>query len=201
MVRNYCIKCADNALSLAPRFLDLSKHTTWLNLWNNLHEDSYSNADYVRNLVNRKSTSDIIQYLGTTLVSWSSKKQNTVALSTAEAEYVVDATCCSQVLWIKQQVRDFGNKFKCVPIYCDNTSAICISNDPFHHTRVKHIYIRYHFPEDNVEKDLVKVEFCPTENQIAGILTKPLPREKFEKIRLELGMIIIHKVCYFKLNP
>ena len=90
--------------------------------------------------MNRKSTSGIIQFLESSLVSWSSKKQNTVALSTAEAEYVAAAACCSQVLWIKQQVRDFGIKFKCVPIFCDNTSAICVSKDPIHHSRVKHIH-------------------------------------------------------------
>ena len=83
----------------------------------------------------------MVQFLGSCLVSWSSKKQNTVALSTAEAEYVAAAACCSQMLWIKQQLRDFGIKFECVPIYCDNTSAICISKDPVHHSRVKHILV------------------------------------------------------------
>ena len=77
-------------------------------------------------LVNRKSTSGMVQFLGSCLVSWCSKKQNTVALSTAEVEYVAAAACCSQMLRIKQQLRDFGIKFECVPIYCDNTSAICI---------------------------------------------------------------------------
>ena len=130
---------------------------------------SYSDADYAGDLVNQKSTSGMVQFLGTSLVSWGSKKQNTIAWSTAEAEYVAAAACCSQVLWIKQQVRDFGIKFKSVPIYCDNTSAICISKDPVHHSRVKHIHIRHHFLKDNVEKGLVKVEFCPTENQIDDI--------------------------------
>ena len=64
---------------------------------------------------------------------------------------------------------DFGIKFKCVPINCDNTSAICISHALVHHSRVKHIHIRHHFLKDNVEKGLVKVEFFPTENQIADI--------------------------------
>ena len=91
------------------------------------------------------------------------------------------AACYSQVLWIKQQVRDLGIKFKCVPILCDNTSAICISIDPVHHSRVKHIHIRQHFLKDNVEKGLVKVDFCPTENQIADILTKPLSRDRFKR--------------------
>ena len=102
---------------------------------------------------------------------------------------MVAAACCSQVLWIKQQVRDFGIIFECVPINCDNTSAICISKDPVQHSKVKHIHIRHHFLKDNVEQGNIKLEFCQTENQIADILTKPLNRERFEKLRLELGMI------------
>ncbi|XP_021767702.1 uncharacterized protein LOC110732096 [Chenopodium quinoa] len=70
--------------------------------------NGFTDADYEGDLVNRKSTSGMAQFLGSCLVSWSSKKQKTVALSTVEAEYVAAAACCSQVLWIKQQVRDFG---------------------------------------------------------------------------------------------
>ena len=80
----------------------------------------------------------MVQFFGSCLVSWCSKKQNSVALSTAEAKYIAATTCCSQMLWIKQQLRDFGIKFDRVPIYCDNTSVICISKDPVHHSRVKH---------------------------------------------------------------
>ena len=149
----------------------------------------YADADYAGDLVNRKSTSGMVQFLGPCMVSWGSKKQNTVALSTAEAEYVAAAACCSQILWIKQQLRDFGIIYDCVPIYCDNTSAICISKDPVHHSRVKHIHIRHHFLKDNVEKGLIKLDFCQTDHQIADILTKPLNREKHEKMRMELGMI------------
>ena len=131
----------------------------------------------------------MVQFLGSCLVSWSSKKQNTVALSTAEAEYVAVAACCSQMIWIKQQLRDFGIKYACVPIYCDNTSAICISKDPVHHSRVKHIHIRHHFLKDNVENKNIIVKHVNTNEQIADIMTKPLPREQHEKMTLELGMI------------
>ncbi|XP_021714891.1 uncharacterized protein LOC110682855 [Chenopodium quinoa] len=79
------------------------------------------------------------------------------------------------------QLRDFGIILECVPIYCDNSSAICISKDPVHHSRVKHIHIRHHFLKDNVEKGLIKMDFVNTEFQIADILTKPLSRDKFEK--------------------
>lgn len=77
----------------------------------------------------------------------------------------------------------------CIPIMCDNTSTINISKDPVHHSRTKHIHIRHHFLRDNVEKGLIKMNFCRTENQLVDIFTKPLNREQFEKIRLDLGMI------------
>ena len=141
----------------------------------------YSDADYAGDLVNRKSTSGMVQFLGSCLLSSCSKKQNTVALSTAEAEYVVAAACCSQRLWIKQQLRDFGIKFECVPIYCDNTSAIYISKDPVHHSRVKHIHIRHHFVKDNVDNKNIIVKHVNTNEQIADIMTKLLPRTNMKR--------------------
>ena len=96
------------------------------------------------------------------------------------------------MLWIKQQLRDFGIKFKCIHIYCDNTSAICISKDPVHHSRVKHIHIRHHFLKDNVKNKNILVKRVNTNEKIADIMTKPLPREQHEKTTLELGMIKLH---------
>ena len=144
------------------------------------------NADYAGDLVNRKSTSGIVQFLSHSLVSWSTKKQNTVALSTAEAEYVAAASYCSQMLWIKQQLCDYGIYFECVPIYCDNTSAISISKDPVHHSRVKHIHIRHHFLRENVESGIISMEHCRTEEQVADISTKALDRSSFEHLQLIL---------------
>ena len=102
------------------------------------------------------------------------------------------AACCSQMLWIKQQLRKFGIKFDCVPIYCDNTSAICIFTDPVHYSRVKHIHIRHHFHKYNVKNKNISVKHVNTNEQIADIMTKFLPREQNEKMSLELGMIKLH---------
>lgn len=79
----------------------------------------------------------------------------------------------------------------CVPIFCDNTSAINVAKAPMQHKRTKHIDIRHHFLRDNVEKGLISIMFYSTEDQIANIFTKALSREHFEKNRLELGMIKI----------
>ena len=105
---------------------------------------------------------------------------------------MVATACCSQMLWIKRQLRDFGIKFECVPIYCDNTSAICISKDPVHHSRVKHIHIRHHFLKDNMENKNITVKHVNTSEQIVDIMTKSLSREQHEKMRLELSMIKLH---------
>ena len=123
------------------------------------------------------------------LVSWSSKKQNSVALSTAEAEYIVAGNCCAQILWIKQQLSDFGVSLNNIPIFCDNTSAINITKNPVQHSRTKHIEIRHHFIRDHVLKNDISIEFVDSLNQIADIFTKPLNEAQFIKIRRELGML------------
>ena len=80
----------------------------------------------------------------------SSKKQNSVALSTAEAEYVSTGSCCAQLLWMRQTLVDYGIKFDKMPLLCDNDSAVKIANNPVQHSRTKHIDIRHHFLRDHV---------------------------------------------------
>ena len=149
----------------------------------------FSNANYAGYKVDRKSTSGSCQVLGNSLISWYSKKQNSVALSTAEAEYIAAGACCSQILWIAQQLRDLGIDFKGIPIKCDNTSAICITKNPVQHSRTKHIEVRHHFIRDHVEKGNISLSFISTENQLADIFTKPLSADRFAYIRMELGML------------
>ncbi|XP_049410710.1 secreted RxLR effector protein 161-like [Solanum stenotomum] len=90
----------------------------------------YADADYAGFLVDRKSTLGMAHFLGSTLISWRTKKQNTVALSTAEAEYMVVASCCAQLLWIKQQLEDFGVLTDTIHLICDNTSAMNMAKNP-----------------------------------------------------------------------
>ena len=148
----------------------------------------YSDADYAGCQTDRKSTSGVCTYLGQSLVSWQSKKQTSVALSTAEGEYLAAGSCCSQILWMIQTLRDFGIKCGKVPIYCDNTSTINISKNPVNHSRTKHIDVRHHFLRDNAAKGKIELVFVPTEYQLADIFTKPLGEARFSTIRRELGM-------------
>ncbi|KAJ9565142.1 hypothetical protein OSB04_001108, partial [Centaurea solstitialis] len=107
---------------------------------------AFSDADHGGCQLDRKSTSGHVQFLGDKLVSWGSKKQHCVSTSTAEAEYVAAASCCSQVLWMRTQLRDYGYNYNHIPIYCDSKSAIAITCNPVQHTRTKHIDIRGNVP-------------------------------------------------------
>jgi hypothetical protein len=112
----------------------------------------YSDAHWALCKIDRKSTSGTCQFLGRSLVSWASKKQNSVALSTVEAEYIAAGHCCAQLLWIRQTLRDYGYKLTKVPLLCDNESAIRMADNPIEHSRTKHIAIQYHFLRDHQQR-------------------------------------------------
>ena len=117
--------------------------------------------------------------LGHSLVSWFSKKQKCVSLSTTEAEYIAASLACTQVIWMKQTLHDFGLHYDTTTIYCDNTSAINLSKNPILHSRTKHIQVRHHFLRDQVLEKVIKLDFVPTSCQLADIFTKPLKTEDF----------------------
>ncbi|XP_050895522.1 secreted RxLR effector protein 161-like [Lathyrus oleraceus] len=149
----------------------------------------YSDSDYISCKTDRKSTSGTCHIIRNALVSWSCKKQECVALSTAEEEYIIAGSCCAQILWLKQQLSDYGLNLGCIPLRCDNTSAINITKKLVMHSRTKHIDIRHHFLRDHVFKEDVEVTFVDTHNQPANIFTKPLEKEPFYKIQRELGIL------------
>jgi hypothetical protein len=148
----------------------------------------YSDADFVGCHLERKSTSGTCQFLGTSLVSWSSRKQSSVAQSTTEAEYVAVASCCSQLLWMMATLRDFGLDFHHVPLLCDSTSAISVAKNPVLHSKTKHIDVRFHFLRDHYEKGDIDLRHVATHRQLADILTKPLDQSTFAHLRGELGV-------------
>jgi hypothetical protein len=149
----------------------------------------YFDADYAGCKIDRKSTSGTCQFLGRSLVSWASKKQNSVALSTAEAEYIAAGHCCAQLLLMRQTHRDYGYKLSKVPLLCDNESAICMADNPVEHSRTKHIDIRYHFLRDHQQKGDIEIAYVSTHNQLADIFTKPLDEKTFSKLRNELNIL------------
>ncbi|GJS93240.1 retrovirus-related pol polyprotein from transposon TNT 1-94 [Tanacetum coccineum] len=126
----------------------------------------YSDSDYAGCNMDRKSTS-------------------------AEAEYVAATGCCASILWMKSQLSNYDTYYKLVPIFCNNTSAIAITNNPVLHSRTKHIDIRYYFIRDHILKGDIKLHFIPTEYQLADIFTKPLDEPTFTRLKAELGMLNI----------
>jgi hypothetical protein len=149
----------------------------------------YSDADWAGCKIDRKSTSGTCQFLGRSLVSWASKKQNSVALSTAEAEYIVAGHCCAQLLWMRQTLRDYGYKLSKVPLPCDNESAIRMADNPVEHSRTKHIDIRYHFLTDHQQWGDIEIAYVITKNQLANVFMKPLDEKTFSKLRNELNIL------------
>jgi hypothetical protein len=149
----------------------------------------YSDADYARCKVDRKSTSRTCQFLRRSLVSLSLKKQNSVALSMAEAEYVAAGNCCAQLLWIRQTLKDYGYTMNHIPLLCDNDSAIKIAYNPCEHSRTKHIDILHHFLRDHVIKGDIVISHVATNDQLADIFTKPLNEKRFCELQSELNII------------
>nr|GFB33476.1 retrovirus-related Pol polyprotein from transposon TNT 1-94 [Tanacetum cinerariifolium] len=127
---------------------------------------------------------------GEKLVSWSLKKQDCTALSTAKAEYVSLSACCAQVLWMRTQLTDYGFHFNKIPIYFDSKSAIAIaiSCNPVQHSRTKRIAVRYHFIKEYVEKCTIKLYFVKTDYQLADLFTKAIPADCFNYLVRRLGM-------------
>jgi len=179
-----------NAVKRIFRYL---KGVPRLGLWypkgSSLDLMGYSDSDHAGCKIDRKSTTGGCHFLGGKLVSWTSKKQTAVSLSTAEAEYISAASCCAQILWMKNQLTDYGVKYTKTPIFCDNTSAIAISHNPVMHSKTKHIDLRYHFIRDHIIKGDIELHFIPTDQQLADVFTKPLDVKTFKHLISELGML------------
>ncbi|GKA73451.1 hypothetical protein Tco_0779753 [Tanacetum coccineum] len=149
----------------------------------------YSDSDYAGSNIDRKITSGACQLLGGKLVCWSAKKQQSVAMSSAKAEYVAATGCCANILWMKSQLTNYDIIYEKVPIFCNNTSAIAISKNPVLQSRTKHIDIRYHFIRDHILKGDIELHFIPTQYQLADIFIKPLDESTFKILIVELGML------------
>ena len=132
-----CARCQANPkeshFKVAKRILKYLKGTTNVGIWypshSSIHLIGYSNSDFAGCKLDRKSTSGTCHLVGSSLISWHSKKQACVALSTTETEYIVAGSYCAQILWLKQQLADFGLKISKVPLMCDNTSAINLTKN------------------------------------------------------------------------
>nr|GEX24722.1 hypothetical protein [Tanacetum cinerariifolium] len=131
---------------------------------------------------------DPSHYRGERLISWSSKRQKSAAISSMEAEYIALSGCCTQILWMRSKLTDYGLVFNKIPMYCDNKCAIALCCNNVQHSRSKHIDIRYHFIKEQVENGVIKLYFVNTEYQLANLFTKALGRDRIEFLINKLGM-------------
>ncbi|GKB86138.1 hypothetical protein Tco_0958410, partial [Tanacetum coccineum] len=141
--------------------------------------EAFSDSDYAGASLDRKSTTSGCQFLGRRYISWQCKKQKIIANSTTEAEYIAAAHCCRQVLWIQNQMLDYGFNFMNTKIYIDNESTICVVKNPVYHSRTKHIEIRHHIIRDCYEKRLIDVLKIHTDSNVADLLTKGFDVTRF----------------------
>ncbi|GJW50006.1 ribonuclease H-like domain, reverse transcriptase, RNA-dependent DNA polymerase [Tanacetum coccineum] len=170
-------------LHAVKRIFRYLKHQPKLGLWypkdSPFHLEAFSDSDYAGDNHDRRSTSGGCQYLGRRLVSWQCKKQTIVAISSTEAEYVAAASCCAQVLWMQNQLLDYGFNFMNTEIHIDNESTICIVKNPVFHSKTKHIQIRHHFIRDCYEQRLINVVKVHTDDNVADLLTKGFDLARF----------------------
>jgi hypothetical protein len=150
----------------------------------------YSDSDHAGDVDDRKSTSGIVFFLGSSIITWGSQKQKVVAQSSCEAEYIAAATAATQAVWLSRVLGAvLGKEPDKMKLYVDNLSAIALCKNPVFHDRTKHIDTRYHYIRECVEKGMVDVLHVGTHDQLGDILTKALPRAKFVEMRQRLGII------------
>ncbi|KAK8450636.1 hypothetical protein SEVIR_6G063901v4 [Setaria viridis] len=155
----------------------------------------FSDSDLAGDLDTRKSTTGVLFFLGSSLVTWQSQKQRVVALSSCEAEYIAATTAACQGIWLARLLAEFkGEKVRSITLKMDSESAIQLSKNPVFHDRSKHIDVRYHFIRECVEENRVKLESVRTAEELADILTKALGPQQFCELRSKIGVIDVQTV-------
>ena len=149
----------------------------------------FSDADWAGDIDTRRSTSGYVFKLGKSTVSWSSQKQATGAKSSIEAEYVTLSSAAQEAIWLRRLMDDLHQKVdEPTIIFEDNQGAIEMAKNPKNHKRTKHIDICHHFVRERVMLNEIKVIYCPTEDMVADVMIKGLPKHTFEKLRNLLGL-------------
>jgi hypothetical protein len=141
----------------------------------------YTDSDWARSVADRKSTSGCCFSLGSAMISWQSRKQSSIALSTAEAEYIAACSASCEAIWLRKLLTGlFDLEMEATTILCDNQSCIKMTENPVFHDRSKHIEILYHYICDMVQRGALKLLYVSTDEHVVDVLTKPLSRVKFE---------------------
>jgi len=157
--------------------------------YGHLNIEAYTDADWAGNLNDRRSTSDYFTLVGGNLVTWRSKKQKVVALSSAEAEFRGIAKGITEVLWIKKLITEIGFPPQLPSqLKCDNKAAISISENPIQHDRTKHVEVDRHFIKEKIEDSSIELPFVRSEDQLVDILTKVVTSKAFTCVLSKLSI-------------
>ncbi len=166
------------------RYLRGTLHCGLLFQPGSLSLQAYVDADWAGDPLDRRSTSGYVVFLGSTPITWVSKKQCTVSRFSIEAEYRSLASATAEVFWIRMVLKDLGIFIPDPPLlWCDNLYALAFASNPVFHARTKHIEVDYHFVREKVVCRDVVVKFISTTDQLADILTKGLPSSSFSRLR------------------
>ena len=141
---------------------------------------AYCDVDWAGDPLDRKSITGMVVFLGNSPITWSAKKQLTVARSSTEAEYRALATTAAELSWLRMILKDLGIFLSLPPmLWCDNVSALALASNPIFHARTKHIEVDYHYIREKVLAKELKLNFISTLDQLADIFTKALPSPRF----------------------
>jgi hypothetical protein len=201
LISRYMENPTELHLLAAKRILRYLQGTRNLGIYYTKGEKSdligFTDSDYAGDQDDRKSTSGYVFMLGNGAVSWSSKKQPIVTLSTTEAEFVAATTCVCQAIWLRKILEELQFKqIGCTTIFCDNSSTIKLSKNPVLHGRSKHIDVKFYFLRDLCKDGTIDLVYCKSEDQIADIFTKALKRELFIKLRELLGVCKLNQLMH-----
>lgn len=150
---------------------------------------AYSDADFAADLDDRKSRSRFVLMLNGAAIAWGSRKQQCTASTTTESEYVAAHLAANEISWMRGLLRDLGYEQSLpTPLYCDNQAAIRLVMNPVLHKQTKHINVKFHILREYQANGEIAITCIPSADQLADILTKPLPRDKFQHFRTLMGL-------------
>ena len=194
----YMSKPNSEHMSATKRILRYIRGTSSFGLRNEKRKKNYSiqdfnDSDFTGDSDDRKSTTGQVFFIGNSAITWNTVKQNVVALSSCEAEYIAALAASCQGMWIIRFVEELLNiKVRPFKLFVDNKSAIALSKNPRQHSRSKHIETKFHFIRDCMEKAYVDIDYVSTESQLADSFTKPVGCIKFKKIREKFGVAMMN---------